>query len=67
MSRRRKKKNDKPTHYKVVCISLYQRDIDELQDMVDELKRRGHTKMNKSMLIRIALSQVNLDKIPEQL
>ncbi|HEX7836806.1 MAG TPA: hypothetical protein VF469_05050 [Kofleriaceae bacterium] len=53
----------KPTHYKVICISMYTRDIEELEAKVAELKRRGWTKANKSQLIRIALSQVDLDKL----
>jgi hypothetical protein len=56
---------DKPTHYKVVCISLYNEDIEHLERMVAELKRRGHTKANKSQLIRAALAQVDLAKIPK--
>ena len=53
----------KPTHYKVICISMYTRDIEELEAKVAELKRRGWTKANKSQLIRIALAQVDLDKL----
>jgi len=60
-----KDKPEKPTHYKVVCISLYTEDIAHLESMVAELKRRGHTKANKSQLIRAALSQVDLAKIPK--
>ena len=56
---------EKPTHYKVVCISLYNQDIENLEQMVAELKRRGHTKANKSQLIRAALAQVDLAKIPK--
>jgi hypothetical protein len=56
---------EKPTHYKVVCISLYNEDIQNLESMVAELKRRGHTKANKSQLIRAALAQVDLGKIPK--
>ena len=55
----------KPTHYKIVCISLYTDDIDRLKKLVAELKRRGHTKANKSQLIRAALDQVDLDKVPK--
>ena len=55
----------KPTHYKIVCISLYVEDIARLEKMVLELKRRGHTKANKSQLIRAALDQVDLDRIPK--
>jgi hypothetical protein len=55
----------KPTHYKVICISMYTRDIEELEAKVAELKRRGWTKANKSQLIRLALSQIDLDKLPD--
>ena len=53
----------KPTHYKVICISMYTRDIEELDAKVAELKRRGWTKASKSQLIRLALAQVDLDKL----
>jgi hypothetical protein len=55
---------EKPSHYKVVSISLYTRDIERLEAMVQELKRRGHTKANKSQLIRFALDTVDLDALP---
>jgi cell division septation protein DedD len=58
----RKADKPKPQHYKIVCISLYNEDIARLEEMVAELKRRGHTKANKSELIRFALAQVDLDK-----
>jgi hypothetical protein len=54
----------RPTHYKVICISMYTRDLDELDAKVAELKRRGWTKANKSQLIRLALAQLDLDKLP---
>ena len=59
-----KAKKPKPTHYKVVCISLYTQDIENLEAKVAELKRRGHTKANKSQLIRMALRQLDLDTLP---
>jgi hypothetical protein len=58
------RRTEKPTHYKVICISMYNRDIEELEAKVAELKRRGWTKANKSQLIRLALSQIDLDKLP---
>ena len=58
-------KKAKPTHYKIVCISLYNEDIERLEQLVKELKRRGHTKANKSQVIRAALDQIDLDKIPK--
>lgn len=58
-------KKVKPTHYKIVCISLYVEDIARLDSLVAELKRRGHTKANKSQVIRAALEQIDLDKVPK--
>jgi hypothetical protein len=57
------KRDAKPSHYKVICISMYTRDIEELEAKVAELKRRGWTKASKSQLIRLALSQIDLDKL----
>jgi hypothetical protein len=55
---------DKPAHYKVICISLYTGDLERLDEMVDELKAMGITKANRSALIRHALTQVDLQKVP---
>ena len=54
---------DKPAHYKVICISLYNEDLARLDGMVDELKKRGFTKANRSALIRFALEHADLDKV----
>jgi hypothetical protein len=55
---------EKPTHYKVICISMYTKDLDRLDALVDQLKARGLTKANRSALIRAALDQLDLDKVP---
>jgi len=57
----------KPTHYKVICISIYTKDLERLDGLVDELKSRGVTKANRSALIRAALDQIDLDKVPRGL
>ncbi len=57
----------KPTHYKVICISMYTKDLDRLDELVEELKTRGITKANRSALIRVALEQLDLDKVPRGL
>src|SRR5579859_4763466 len=54
----------KPAHYKVICISMYTKDLDRLDGLVDELKARGMTKANRSALIRVALDQIDLNKVP---
>ena len=59
--------SDKPAHYKVICISMYTKDLDRLDDLVDELKSRGITKANRSALIRVALEQLDLDRVPRGL
>ena len=56
----------KPTHYKVVSISLYNEDIERIDGLVKELKRRGFTKMNRSALIRFAIDTADIDKLPRQ-
>jgi hypothetical protein len=58
---------DRPAHYKVICISMYTEDLARLDEMVEELKARGLTKANRSALIRHALSQVDLSKVPKGL
>ncbi len=40
----------RPKHYKVISISLYNEDIERLGALVREMKERGHTRANKSML-----------------
>lgn len=64
---RRGAPESKPTHYKVICISLYTKDLERLDEWVDELKARGITKANRSALIRVALDQLDLDKVPRGL
>ncbi len=57
----------KPDHYKVICISLYIEDLRRVDDAVRELKRRGYTKANRSAVIRVAMSQLELDRVPRGL
>jgi hypothetical protein len=57
----------KPTHYKVICISMYTKDLGHLDELVEKLKSRGVTKANRSALIRVALEQLDLDKVPRGL
>jgi hypothetical protein len=63
----RKGEQPKPAHYKVICISLYTKDLERLDALVEELKSRGITKANRSALIRVALDQLDLDKVPRGL
>jgi hypothetical protein len=65
--KRKSQSEPKPAHYKVICISLYTKDLARLDALVDELKARGITKANRSALIRVALDQIDLDKVPRGL
>ncbi|MCC6806279.1 MAG: hypothetical protein IT381_02550 [Deltaproteobacteria bacterium] len=56
---------DKPEHYKVISISLYKEDIELLERLVQEAKKLGHTKANKSQIIRCALHTLDLQKLPK--
>lgn len=63
--------NHQPTkprqnHYKTISISLYLEDIERIDNLVYELKRRGFSKMNRSALIRFAIDTVNIDALPPQ-
>lgn len=54
---------DKPTHYKVVCHSMYTRDLDELARKIGLLKQHGWSRANRSHLIRIALARLSDDDL----
>ncbi len=56
---------EKPEHYKVISISLYKEDIALLEALVKEAKKLGHTKANKSQIIRCALHNLDLKKLPK--
>jgi hypothetical protein len=43
---------------------MYTKDLERLDAMVEQLKGAGLTKANRSALIRAALEQIDLDKVP---
>ncbi|MDD5726888.1 MAG: hypothetical protein PHC53_05850 [Patescibacteria group bacterium] len=51
----------KPLNYKVICISIYNDDLANLDEVVAQLKARGATRVSRSMLIRYALGMVNIN------
>ena len=51
--------------YKVITISLYVEDLRNLDAIVRELRRRGHTHASRSSLIRYALRNVDLDRVED--
>jgi hypothetical protein len=55
--------SEKPTHYKVVCHSMYTQDLNELDRKIVLLKQRGWSRANRSHLIRIALARLSDDDL----
>ncbi len=61
-------KPEKPTHYKICCISLYTEDRERLGRLVRLLKDKGHSQATKSALIRFLLRKAEkegLDDFPQ--
>lgn len=58
---------EKPQHYKVICISMYTEDLDRLDEAVRELKRRGYTRASRSSVLRAAMLQLDLARVPKGL
>lgn len=49
---------------RVISISLYPEDIERMDELVAELRRRGHRRANRSQLIRHALTLVDPERVP---
>jgi hypothetical protein len=62
--RRARPKQQKPEHYEIICISLYNEDLARLDEKVSTLKQRGHRRMTRSALIRYALDRLAIDDVP---
>jgi DNA-binding NarL/FixJ family response regulator len=49
--------------YKVICVSIYSKDLDDLDNKVKELKRRGWARPTRSHLIREAVKQLDINQL----
>ena len=58
------RRDSAPSHYRIVSISLYNEDIERIDSLVAELKARGHSKANRSALIRYAIDTIDIDGMP---
>ena len=55
----------KAAHYKVICISLYNKDLSDLDEKVFAInERRGNRRMSRSELIRLAVAAFDIDSVP---
>ena len=60
------KKDPQEEDYKVITISLYNEDIDLINEMISTLKERGFKRLSRSKLIRLALYSLDLQKIEDK-
>lgn len=65
-SRRRMPLRDGQT-FRLVTFSFYEDDVDRLDTLLEEARRRGHRKVSRSQIVRLALRQVDLDALPEDI
>ncbi len=63
-TKRRRTPKTKADHYEIICISMYNEDLARLDQKVADLKAKGHRRMTRSALIRWALDQIDLEKVP---
>jgi hypothetical protein len=63
----KKSAKERPDHYKVICISLYNDDLALLDRVVKDLKKRGFTKANRSAVLRAAMQQFDPAKVAKGL
>lgn len=50
--------------YRVICVSMYEADIELLNRLHRELAAAGHIKPSKSKVIRMALAQFKVPPSP---
>lgn len=53
--------------FKVICISIYSQDLNDLDQLVERLKAQGHRTANRSRLIRMALKKLDQEEAAKAL
>lgn len=53
--------------YRLVTFSFYEDDVARLDALLEDARKRGHRKVSRSQIVRLALRQVRLDKLPEMI
>lgn len=51
--------------WRLVTFSFYEEDVRRLDALLSEAKRRGHKRVSRSQIVRLALRQVDLASLPE--
>ncbi|MCC7108937.1 MAG: hypothetical protein IT382_06600 [Deltaproteobacteria bacterium] len=51
--------------WRLVTFSFYEEDVRRLDALLAEAKKRGHKRVSRSQIVRLALRQVDLAALPE--
>ncbi len=51
--------------WRLVTFSFYEEDVRRLDALLSEAKRRGHRRVSRSQIVRLALRHVDLASLPE--
>lgn len=51
--------------YRLVTFSFYEEDVARLDALLLEAKKKGHRRVSRSQLVRLALRQVDLTDLPD--
>lgn len=51
--------------WRLVTFSFYEEDVRRLDALLNDAKRRGHKRVSRSQIVRLALRQVDLSSLPE--
>jgi len=53
--------------FRLVTFSFYEDDVARLDELLRLARARGHRKANRSQIVRLALRQVDLSKLPDEI
>ena len=51
--------------WRLVTFSFYEEDVVRLDALLVAAKKRGHKRVSRSQIVRLALRHVDLDKLPD--
>lgn len=51
--------------WRLVTFSFYEDDVARLDALLEEAKKRGHRKVSRSQIVRLALRNVDLKNLPD--
>ena len=52
--------------FRLVTFSFYEEDVARLDKLLAEARKRGHRRASRSQIVRLALRQVDLSQLPDE-